>query len=267
MIWGTIGKKDWIHCAFFLKSKNTFSDPAENRTRVYRYLQHVRSLTWHNNHALLRDLVFSHVPRQMHLVQLRNVLRRTVNLSHFSLVMDTHGIEEPAIRSIFRLLHKLPYLSNLEIDLPLQGSKVTCNEQYFPVFAKLKELRIAGHWYEGFETLRPAPTTVIPWVLKYLTIYRLDMSFFRFCPDLEHLTINPSVNNNRDSETLEVKEVIVEQLQGLSKLSTVVLNVRYSLDVDVGKIVKVKGSEDQWTCPGVSKRFYTLRDVFGLTQS
>ncbi|KAF9545718.1 hypothetical protein EC957_010581 [Mortierella hygrophila] len=203
----------------------------------------------------------------MRLRQLSKALQRTVNLSHFSLVMDTHGINELTIRHIFQLLHGLPYLSNLEIDLPLQDSKETSIELYFPVFAKLKELRIAGRWYEGVETLRPAPTTVIPWVLKYLTIYRLDMSFFRFCPDLEHLTINPSINNNRDSETLEVKEVIVEQLQGLSKLSTVVLNVRYSLDMKVGKIVKVKGSEGQWTCPGVSKHLYTLRDVFGLTQS
>ncbi|KAK3819346.1 MAG: hypothetical protein JOS17DRAFT_756243 [Linnemannia elongata] len=283
LIWDTIFKKDWIHRSFPLRTLALLSNNlphtnsrAQLNARVHRHLQHVRSLTWHNNNALLRDKVVTNLPSQMHLRQLSIVLQSTPNLTTFSLVMATQGIDYYIFTSILDLLQRLEHLTALEVDIPRDYAIIPI-EQHFTLFAKLEVLIVAGNWYSGV-TIRTLDTAAVRagdipvWKARRLEIDRIDISFFRRCPELEHLTFNPS-RSYMAPESSAVKEAIVEQLQGLSKLKTIIFFRPFGLREYVSKIVKVEGSGMKWTraahFPGqsVGQDVFTLRDVFGLSQS
>ncbi|KAG9072899.1 hypothetical protein KI688_000680 [Linnemannia hyalina] len=283
LVWGTISKKSWTHYSFPLTTWTPLSSNlprthprAHSQARVHRYLQHVQSLTWHNNNALLRDKVITCPPSQMHLRQLSIVLQRTPNLTSLSLAMATHGIEGYIISSILHLLQQLEHLVTLEVDIPRQGS-VTPIEQHFPLFAKLEELKIPGDWYSG-ETIRTLETAAAVttenttlWKLRRLEIDRIDISFFRQCPQLEHVTLSNPTWRCMVLEDSAVKEVIVGQLQRLLGLKSMVVYMSFGRRKHMPKIMKVEGNEMMWThealFPGdsaVGQDVFSLRDVFGL---
>lgn len=258
LVWDTISKKAWIHRSFPLTTWTPLSnnlpdtDPrAQLNARVHRHLQHVRSLTWHNNQTLLRDKVSTYVPPQMHLRQFSIVLQRTPNLTSFSLVMATQGIDYYILTSILDLLQRLEHLTALEVDIPRHYAVIPI-EQHFPLFAKLEVLILAGNWYSG-RTIRTLDTAAVtandtpPWKVRKLEIDRINFSFFRYCPELEHLTLNTPSSGYVAPEGSAGKEVIVGQLQELSKLKTMIVFMSFELGEYVRKIVKVEGSEMMWT--------------------
>ncbi|KAF9289141.1 hypothetical protein BKA57DRAFT_445843 [Linnemannia elongata] len=283
LVWGKISKTDWIYHSFPLTTWTPLSNNlphtdsrAQFNARVHRYLQHVRSLTWHNNNALLRDKVFTCLSSQMHLRQFNTILQRTPNLTSFSLVMATQGIEDYILLWILQLLQRLEHLTALEVDIPRQGS-VTPIEQHFPLFAKLEALKIAGDWYsEGMIGTLDTAVAMIDcapaWKVRRLEIDRIDISFFRYCPELEQLTLNTPSCGYKVPEGSAVKEVIVRQLQGLTSLKTMTVYKSFGWKEYVRKIAKLEGSEMMWTraalYPGHRERqdTFTLRDVFGLSQ-
>ena len=96
--------------------------------------------------------------------------------------------------------------------------------------------------------------------------------FFDTVPSSSILTLNTPSSGYVAPEGSAGKEVIVGQLQELSKLKTMIVFMSFELGEYVRKIVKVEGSEMMWTraalFPGqrVEQNVFTLRDVFGLSQ-
>lgn len=276
--WSSITVLHWLRPTFFLTTWKPLYDvvgpPSTTFThynaRVHNYLQHIRSLAWRNNSSMP---MYCHGHKQIQIKQLVLVLQRTSNLTHFSLVMVLQGIDDYILSSILYLLQDLEHLSELEIDVPRQGLAIPI-KKHLPLFAQLEELKIRGNWYSGVETLGPVSFESIPWKLRRLAIDRIDMSFFRFCAQLEHLTFRDHLYKHQgSSQNPEIKSVIVEQLQGLPRLNTVVVDLYFGAAGYAGKtIVRVEGSETQWTlsCTDsekpVNQSIFTLRNVFALSQ-
>ncbi|KAF9545717.1 hypothetical protein EC957_010580 [Mortierella hygrophila] len=257
-VWTTISERQWTHYDFPPASWIPLIDydgpliasQEQRKAKVEWGLQQTRSLTFYNNNALANKLHWcrkSRLPRQILMIQLVHVVQRTPNLVRFSLVMMYHGPDDINLATMLELLHKMPKLEAVEIDLPYRR-RLAPIKGHFRLFARLKELKIGGDWYRGVKTLGPAPDKTMPWNLKHLTIDRLDMSFFRFCPSLERLTFSSFISGYSDPETLEVREVIVGQLRQLTKLVTIIFEENYHHPEYEYKIQKEKTrtGEDRW---------------------
>ncbi|KAF9134667.1 hypothetical protein BGW39_006256 [Mortierella sp. 14UC] len=249
---------------------------------VHWWLRHTRSLTWYNNNALLETKMFMRLPPQMPTSQLVLVLRRTPNLVHFSLVMASHGADKQFLSSILALLRDLPHLTALEIDIPRRDWIVPIKE-HLQLFAKLKELKIAGDWYGGVRTLEPMMQQrqqeqgqeqvelYAPWKLQILEIDRSDMSFFPYCPDLEYVAFNYRAYGygHGVTEDCPFNQRILGQLQGMLRLHTVVLTGAFDFDEREFRIRADKdceGTARVWELisPDSEKRTWTLQEIVNL---
>ncbi|KAF9147016.1 hypothetical protein BG015_011411 [Linnemannia schmuckeri] len=196
-VWTTISKQHWIHPAFPLRQWTPLPDDAtpytdaqkKRDTKILRCLQQTYSLTFHDNKSLRSTGIHIRLPTQIAMSQLHAVVQRTSNLVRFSLVMWGRGPSDYILSLILKLLYEMPRLEAVEINL--ERRRLFPIKRHFPLFAKLKEIRIEGDWYRGVKTVGPAPDKIMPWKLQHLTIDCLDMSFFRYCPNLEKLSFNP----------------------------------------------------------------------------
>ncbi|KAG9072901.1 hypothetical protein KI688_000682 [Linnemannia hyalina] len=257
-VWTTISERQWTNYTFppvswiplINDNGHLIASQEQRKAKIDWGLQQTRYLTFYNNNALAKKLPWyksSRLPRQILMIQLVHVVQRTLNLVRFSLVMMYHGPDDVNLATMLELLHQKPMLEAVEIDLPYRTRLVPI-KHHFQLFARLKELKIGGDWYRGVKTLGFTPDNITPWKLKHLTIDRLDMSFFRFCPSLERLTFSSSINGYRDPESLEVREVIMEQLRQLIKLVTFIFEENYHHPEYEYKIQQEKTGtgEDRW---------------------
>ncbi|KAF9903080.1 hypothetical protein EC991_004254 [Linnemannia zychae] len=181
---------------------------------------------------------------------------------------DTH------LWSTLWILARLRSLSELELELH-QVKCIKAIEEFFPLFAKLTVLKIRGHWYSGANTLFSNSDEVIPWRLKELDIDRIDKSFLPYCPDLEHLTLAFNTSSEYEyADRSEFKATILEQLQGLSKLHTIVIR-DLPFDDELGvrhRLSKCEGDDNRWSYitltedeQGFRPVFVTLQELFSLS--
>ncbi|KAG0315943.1 hypothetical protein BGZ97_007672 [Linnemannia gamsii] len=171
---------------------------------------------------------------------------RTHNLVRFALVMVVHGPEDHILSSIFKLLHKLPRLEALEINLPCRNRQVPI-KHHFQLLSRLKELKIAGGWYRGVEPMGPVPDNILPWKLQHLTSDRLDMFFFPYCLNLERLSFTTSGLRFGVPENTSFKQKVVEQLQQLVKLETIIFEESSYYPEFEYKIQRAEGLEkNRW---------------------
>lgn len=168
-------------------------------------------LSWYSSNWLLVKIF---------MMQLVNVVQRTPNLVRFSLVMMSHGPDDINLATMLKLLHKMPKLEFVEIDLPY-WTRLVPIKHHFLLFARLKELKIGGDWYRGVKTLGSAPDKITPWNLKHLTIDRLDMSFFHYCPNLEKLSLDLTGFSFGAPKNNPVIKRFMEQLRQLAKLKII----------------------------------------------
>jgi hypothetical protein len=199
--------------------------------------------------------------------------------------MLNQGPSDQQLSMIFVLLEMMPKLEAVEIILPSR-TRLVAIERSFPLFAKLKELKIAGRWYTGASTLGTVPDKIEPWKLQILKIDRFDLSFLPYCPEVKELTLdlNGIKESKRPVDPL-LRKKILEQVHGLSKLNAINLSMHCFGQVDVQKFVKDKietahkddvirwiqaprsGTVPQWSVrkkKPVSLTLLTLEDIFAL---
>ncbi|KAG0279901.1 hypothetical protein BGZ96_001775 [Linnemannia gamsii] len=254
-VWTTISKNHWISYKFPLRHWIPLEDhprphdqaQEQQNAKIIYGLQHTRSLTFYNNNAITIKETHIHILSQIPMLRLILVLERMPNLVSFSLVMSSHGPDDYSLSSILRLLHDIDSLQAVEIDLPYRSRQVAI-KHHFTLFARLKELKIAGDWYRGAKTLAPEPIEYTPWKLQQFNIDRLDMSFYHYCPDLKELTFDVTGSQEYGgvggSPTIIPK--IVRQLQGLSRLNTIVLSMYWGWQKHVYTVAKDRDDEARW---------------------
>jgi hypothetical protein len=160
--------------------------------------------------------------------------------------MVVHGPEDHILSSIFKLLHKLPRLEALEINLPCRNRQVPI-KHHFQLLSRLKELKIAGGWYRGVEPMGPVPDNILPWKLQHLTSDRLGMFFFPYCLNLERLSFTTSGLRFGVPENTSFKQKVVEQLQQLVKLETIIFEESSYYPEFEYKIQRAEGLEkNRW---------------------
>ncbi|KAG0279900.1 hypothetical protein BGZ96_001774 [Linnemannia gamsii] len=294
LAWRSISHRHWIRGEFPLMYWLPLSNENGPHTKVQKQreakilwgLQHTRSLTFHNVKTIQTKNPFS--PQRLLPVpatQFFLAVQNTPNLVHFSLAMVIQGPSDDQLSLLFKLLEKMPMLEAVEIILSARTHLVAI-EQLFPLFAKLKELKIAGRWYTGTPTLGPVSDNIKPWKLQDLKIDRFDISFLPYCPMVKDLTLdlNGIKESNRPVNPL-LRKKILDQVHGLSKLDAVTLSMHCFGQVDVQKFVKHdsnpadKSEVVRWkytprfiTAPQWSVRkkkpdspsLFTLEDIFAL---
>ncbi|KAF9906055.1 hypothetical protein EC991_001063 [Linnemannia zychae] len=156
-------------------------------------------------------------------------------------------------------------------------------KEYLRLFAKLKELKIAGDWYGGVRTLEPTmqqwqhgqeQTQVehnMPWKLQILVIDRHDMSFFPYCPNLEHFTYTSRAYEYGHGVfgRCPCKQRISEQLQSMSRLHTVVIISAFDIDEREFKVRAASEGDEtgrlwELTSLDSGSRRWTLGEILDL---
>lgn len=247
LAWRTISHRHWIRGEFplmywvLLNNENGphTKGQEQREAKVLWGLLHTRSLTFHNVKTIQTKNPFSPqrvlpVPATQFFLAIQN----TPNLVHFSLAMVIQGPSDDQLSLLFKLLGKMPMLEAVEIILSAR-TRLVAIEQLFPLFAKLKELKIAGRWYTGTPTLGPVSDNIEPWKLQDLKIDRFDISFLPYCPALKELTLD--LNGIKESNlpvNRLLRRKILEQVHGLSKLDAITLSMHSLGQVDVQKFVK-----------------------------
>ncbi|KAF9147017.1 hypothetical protein BG015_011412 [Linnemannia schmuckeri] len=254
LVWRTISHRHWNRGDFPLlywiplSRKNGPHTKAQKQreAEILWGLRHTCDLTFHNVVAIPRRNRFHQQPSlSVPASQFFLTVRRTPNLVRFALGMVSVNLSDHQLSTLFKLLNEMPKLEAVEIILPARSLPVLI-ETHFSFFAKLKELKLSGRWYTGVPTLGPIPDKITPWKLQELKTDRLDKSFLPYCPDLKGLTLDVNgINDPRHPVDLSLRKKFIEQLQELSKLDTINLNMYWRGQVDVQKFVKHNNNNEK----------------------
>ncbi|KAF9386164.1 hypothetical protein BGX21_000869 [Mortierella sp. AD011] len=197
-VWKSISKKQWHHPYFPIDIfEDIYSD--DDMNTVYPEIQLIQHLEWWSNLTISHkiDESFS-LAEEFPLEEFCQLFKVASNLRSISL--HHYGLQEISIvKSLISSCLELRHLEKLDLTIWEHDSYGLLPEEIFPLFQKLKELKLYGTWVyfedQDLSSLRRSPSPRFfqqnnaSMTVTSLTIHRYSTPLLRYCPNLRELNL------------------------------------------------------------------------------